>query len=171
MNKFVEGSSLRPTLFKEGGSYKFTVVSESPNMTPVVKKGSEVVYPDENGIYTISGLYKTSAYDYKIQATYQNNMFNVVAGQFVGSNVSSGLPLSVYFCIVDGMGLPLFTTDNSIGLIPVLLSDGSFVLAFADNGRVPGGVATKISFAGFLGEPSLNSFQGNIRILSNCFFF
>ncbi|SHJ14451.1 C10 family peptidase [Bacteroides stercorirosoris] len=56
MNKFVEGSSLRPTLFKEGGSYKFTVVSESPNMTPVVKKGSEVVYPDENGIYIITDL-------------------------------------------------------------------------------------------------------------------
>ena len=127
--------------------------------------------PDENGVYTISGLYKNSTYDYKIQATYQNNMFYVTAGQFVGSNVSTGLPLSVYFCIVDDMGLPLFTADNSIGLIPVLLSDGSFVLAFADNGGVPGGVATKISFAGFLGEPSLNSFQGNIRILSNWFFF
>lgn len=127
--------------------------------------------PDENGIYTISGLYKTSLYDYKIQATYQNNMFNATAGQEVGSNVSSGLPLTVYFCIVDGTGLPVWTADNSIGLIPVLLSDGSFVLAFADNGGVPGGVADKISFAGFLGEPGYSSFQGNIRILGNCFFF
>lgn len=126
--------------------------------------------PDDNGVYTISGLYKNSTYNYKIQATYQNNMFNVTAGQAVGSYFSS-LPLSVYLCIVDGTGLPLFTADNSIGLIPVLLSDGSFVLVFADNGGVPGGVATKISFAGFLGEPSYDSFQGNIRILSNCFFF
>ena len=150
------------------GDWKGTYVNQGKQYSlPEVSISAQ----DENGIYTISGLYKTSAYDYKIQATYQNNMFNVAAGQFVGSNVSSGLPLSVYFCIVDGMGLPLFTADNSIGLIPVLLPDGSFVLAFADNGGVPGGVATKISFAGFLGEPSLNSFQGNIRILSNCFFF
>lgn len=150
------------------GDWKGTYVSQGKQISlPEVS----ISAPDENGLYTISGLYKTSLYDYKIQANYQNNMFNVSAGQAVGSNFSSGLPLSVYFCIVDGMGLPLFTADNSIGLIPVLLSDGSFILAFADNGGVPGGVATKISFAGFMGEPSLDSFQGNIRILSNCFFF
>ncbi len=56
MNKFIEDSPLRPTLFKEGGSYKFTVVSESPNMAPVVKKGGEIVYPDENGVYIITDL-------------------------------------------------------------------------------------------------------------------
>lgn len=150
------------------GDWKGAYVSQGK---PISLPEVSISTPDEQGLYTISGLYKTSTYDYKIQATYQNNMFYVAAGQFVGSNVSSGLPLSVYFCIVDGMGFPLFTADNSIGLIPVLLSDDSFALAFADNGGVPGGVATKISFAGFLGEPSLDSFQGNIRILSNCFFF
>ncbi len=56
MNKFVEGSASRPTLFKEGGTYKFTVVSESPNMIPVVKKGGETIYPDENGVYVVSNL-------------------------------------------------------------------------------------------------------------------
>lgn len=56
MNKFIEGSSLRPTLFKEGGTYKFTVTSEKPNMTPVVKEGDVIIYPDENGVYTITNL-------------------------------------------------------------------------------------------------------------------
>lgn len=56
MDKFIEGSSLRPTLFKEGGTYKFTVTSENPNMIPVVKKEDVVIYPDENGVYTITDL-------------------------------------------------------------------------------------------------------------------
>ncbi len=56
MNKFIEGSNLRPTLFKEGANYKFTVTSESANMTPVVKKAGEVIYPDENGVYTVNNL-------------------------------------------------------------------------------------------------------------------
>lgn len=142
-----------------------------------VNQGSQYSLPqiaisaaDENGIYTISGLYKTSVYNYEIQATYQNNMF-VVAGQAVGTYISSILPLNVYFCIVDNIGFPLWTADNSIGLVPVFLSDGSFVLAFADNEGVPGEVVSKISFAGFLGEPSLDTFQGHLRLMSNCFFF
>lgn len=142
-----------------------------------VNQGSQYSLPDisisaadENGIYTISGLYKTSVYDYKVQATYQNNMF-VITGQEVGVYVSSIVPMNVYFCIVDNIGFPLWTADNSIGLIPVFLSDGSFVLAFADNGGVAGEVVSKISFAGFLGDPSLDTFQGHLRLMSNCFFF
>lgn len=142
-----------------------------------VNQGSQYSLPaisisaaDENGIYTISGLYKTSVYDYKVQATYQNKMF-VIAGQAVGSYVSSVLPLNVYFCIIDDIGFPLWTANSSIGLIPVFLSDGSFVLAFADNGGVAGKVVSKVSFSGFLGEPSLDTFQGHIRLMSNCFFF
>lgn len=56
MNKFVEGSTQRPTLYKEGGTYRFTVTSENANMTPVVKMGGETIYPDENGVYAVTNL-------------------------------------------------------------------------------------------------------------------
>lgn len=149
------------------GNWKGTYVSQGSQYSlPEIS----ISAADDNGVYTISGLYKTSVYNYKVQATYRNNMF-VVTGQEVGTYVSSMLPLNVYFCIVDNIGFPSWTAADSIGLIPVFLSDGSFVLAFADNGGMPGKVASKVSFAGFLGEPSIESFQGNLRIMSNCFFF
>lgn len=56
MSLFIEGSKDHKTLYKEGCDYKFTVVSETPSMTPKVKIASEVVLPDENGIYVITNL-------------------------------------------------------------------------------------------------------------------
>lgn len=56
MALFVQGSNERKTLYKEGCDYKFTVVSETPNMTPKVKIAGEVALPDENGIYVITNL-------------------------------------------------------------------------------------------------------------------
>lgn len=150
------------------GSWKGTYISQG-NMYNLPNVA--ITAADEEGVYTVSGLYQTSLYDYTVKATYGDNMFTLTAGQEVGTYVASSLPLTVYFCVIDSTGLPRWTSDCSIGLIPVLLSDGTFVLAFADNGGISGGVAEKISFSGFFGDPSIDSFQGHIRILTSCFFF
>lgn len=56
MSLFVEGSSERKTLYKEGCDYQFTVTSENASLAPVVKMGGEEMHADENGVYTIANL-------------------------------------------------------------------------------------------------------------------
>lgn len=72
MELFVTGSEARPTLYKEGVDYKFRLTSVSENMNPTVKVVSKVmtkvgaepeytttesvIFPDDNGVYTIRNL-------------------------------------------------------------------------------------------------------------------
>lgn len=129
----------------------------------------------EEGVYVISGIYPAEGYDYKLKATYKDQGFSIAAGQSLGmySLTIQGMTLSfnAYFCVLDQNSLPNWTSNYQIGLVPILLPDDSFVLAFIDNGGVPGGIATGFTITAFRGIPSNNSFVTHIQGYFNCFFY
>lgn len=126
----------------------------------------------EEGVYIISGIFPIGSYDYKLKATYQGNGFSLSAGQYLGDYlVQNIIPADAYFCIIDQNSLPNWTDDYSIGVTPLLLQDGTLVLAFLDNGGVPGGTATGFTITAFRGAPSYVSFVTHIQTYYNCFFY
>lgn len=127
--------------------------------------------PDEENKYTISGLYLTNSYNYKVKASYSNNVFLLTSGQLVGNYIAGLEIMDVYFCLIDSTNYPWWDTNYSINLEPVLLTNGSFALLFADNSSIPGTTATGISFAGFTGSPSASTSMGHIRALQNCIIY
>lgn len=112
------------------GQYISLLDQQTYGLSNVVISG-----PDASGIYTIDGLLEGET-GCAVEAVYKNNMFSVSAGQKL--KAYDGNPaFDIHFGLMDLSARPYWTSEYTVGLVPVFVEGVGMGLSFEDNGSMP----------------------------------
>lgn len=121
--------------------------------------------PLANGYYTITGLIDGLAIP--VAAIYSDGIFAVPV-QYVGQLAQSQF---LYFGLLDPETQIYWTSNQFIGLVPMVLEDGTFILNFTDAGGLQGAQAAGFLFGVFPTKSTSGEADGYIEAYLNCLLY
>lgn len=141
------------------GQYISLLDQQTYGLSNVVISG-----PDDSGIYTIDGLLEGET-GCAVKATYENNMFSISAGQKL-KPFDRNPAFDICFGLMNLNASDYWTSNYTVGLVPVFVEGAGMGLSFQDNGGMPNSFAA-ICFSLFMG----NTYYTDYEILLRCLLY
>lgn len=141
------------------GQYISLLDQQTYGLSNVVISG-----PDASGIYTIDGLLEGEI-GCAVQATYENNMFSISAGQKLKA-YDMNPAFDIHFGLMNLSARSYWASEYTVGLVPVFVEGAGVGLSFEDNGGMPNTFAA-LCFSFFTG----NTFYQDYEILLRCLLY
>ena len=139
------------------GQYISLLDQQTYGLSNVVISG-----PDASGVYTIDGLLEGET-GCAIKATYENNMFSIGAGQKL--KAYDEVPtFDIHFGLMNLSARSYWTSEYTVGLVPVFVEGAGIGLSFEDNGGMPNTFAG-LSFSLFRGDTYYDDYEILLRCL------
>lgn len=141
------------------GQYISLLDQQTHGLSNVVISG-----PDDSGVYTIDGLLEGET-GCAVKATYANNMFSVSAGQKL-KPFDRNPAFDICFGLMNLNARSYWTSNYTVGLVPVFVEGAGMGLSFQDNGGMPNTFAA-MCFSFFMG----NTYYTDYEILLRCLLY